>query len=478
MRYLHWGSLAFVLIIIIGCQISNPNRGRQGSYAPTSPTQQPAAPAVATTPTPIYTPLPAASQPEPPQPTGPVQRQLPAITGEPLIGVLLATGLEVALFLPRGGMISFQGERHQIPIGELQVRATSKGLTTSVTGATVLGNHVSIQVRPVAGAPNFTAQVVPPFGKVQTLSLSGQPEIVLDLASRKAQLIERVGLEQYMRGVLPTEISPNWPFEAIKAQAVVARSYTLDRYLVNHERPWQLHWHYTVDMAYGGLTALNNRMAVALEQTRGQLLIANGLPIPALFHACSGGQTESAKNFRPTLTAADNITDMTHVMPSIADPAGVAGAEALGFSTTHLQWRVQIPLSTVSANLQKWGVAHPEDRLRFGEVTAVRSLQRFPDSNRVATVLVRHIKDNREVDSEMNAATFRLAVGPGQIRSTNWTRCVVASAQGGILVIEGRGYGHGVGLSQVSAYQLAKTGKSAGDIMELFYPGGKLVQWW
>jgi SpoIID/LytB domain protein len=476
MRRVH--HLLFVLVavaMVAGCQLRNPS-GVRGGYQPA-----PAAPM--RTPQPVEPPPEVQNPVDAPAvvtPTAPVKqpRRLPRITAEPLIGVLLATGPEVTLTLPRGGTIVQAGNRHPVAAGELRVRATGKGLTTSATGTRLLGDQLAIQVKPAANAPTFSATLDVPFGKPQTLSFSGQPEVAIDTASRKALLIERVGLEQYLKGVLPTEISPSWPLEAIKAQAVAARSYTLDRYLVNLDQPWQLHWHYTVDQAYGGLKPLPNRMAVALEQTRGQLLAMQQLPVPALFHACSGGRTENARNFRANLTAADNVTDMTVAMPSVEDPDAIAGAEALGMSATHLDWRCEIPMATVSANLQKWASTHPEDRMRIGTVTSVRPVDRFSDSGRVATVTIRHLLNNRETDTVIPAATFRLAVGPGQIRSTNWKRCVVASAKGGTLVIEGRGFGHGVGMSQVSAYQMAKTGSAAGDILKRFYPGAGLVQWW
>lgn len=467
--------LVAVATVLVGCQMRNAS-GVRGGYqpAPTAPvrTPQPIDPPAEVVapadPAPVATPTAPGKQP----------RQLPRITAEPLIGVLLATGPEVTLSLPRGGTIVQGGSRHQVPAGELRVRATGKGLTTNATGTKLLGNHLAIQVKPAANAPTFSATLDVPFGKPQTLSFAGQPEVAIDLASRKALLIERVGLEQYLKGVLPTEISPSWPLEAIKAQAVAARSYTVDRYLVNLDQAWQLHWHYTVDQAYGGLKPLPNRMAVALDQTRGQLLAVKHLPVPALFHACSGGRTENARNFRADLTAADNVTDMTAAMPSVEDPDAISGAEALGMSATHLDWRVEIPMATVTANLQKWAATHPEDRMRIGTVSSVRTVDRFTDSGRVGNVTIRHLLNNRETDTVIPAATFRLAVGPGQIRSTNWKRCVVASAKGGILVIEGRGFGHGVGMSQVSAYQMAKTGSAASDILKRFYSGAGLVQWW
>ncbi|HEX3134136.1 MAG TPA: SpoIID/LytB domain-containing protein [Planctomycetota bacterium] len=461
-------------VLLGGCRLDNAGGSRGHAGPPTAETKPPTQ---ATEPPSIATPTEPAPTPLLPAP-GKQARHLPRINSEPLIGVLLADAPEVVLTLPRGGTIIGGAERYQVPAGSLTVRTTGKGLTSSATGKNLLGEHISIQVRPAAGVPTFTTQPEVPFGKPTLLSFSGQPEVVIDKASRKAMLIERVGLEQYLKGVLPTEISPSWPLEAIKAQAVAARSYTVDRYLVNLDQPWQLHWHYTVDMAYGGLKPVPDRMAVALDQTRGQLLAIGSLPVPALFHACSGGRTESAHNFRPDLTGADGVTDMTAAMPSVADPDGITGAEALGFSTTHLNWQASIPLATVTSGLQKWATTHPDDHLRIGQVVAVRTLNRFADSDRVAKVTVRHLLNNREIDSEISAATLRLAVGPGQIRSTNWTRCVTASAKGGTLVIEGHGYGHGVGLSQVSAYQMARTGSAASDILKRFYPGAGLVQWW
>jgi SpoIID/LytB domain protein len=478
-RYFYIGSLILVSIILVSCQIATRGNERRGNYAQTPPT--PTTPTVSTAPdvapAPIIKPAPSANEIT----TAPSKRQLPRITAEPSIAVLLASGPEVTLTLPRGGTLmvgAAGGDSITVASGVFRAKATGKGLTTSATGARFLGDKIIIQVRPAAGAANFTVSVTSPHGQTQTLSLSGQPEIAIDKASRKAVLVERVGLEQYLRGVLPTEISPSWPLEAIKAQAVVARTYTLDRYLTRFDQPWQLHWHYTVDMAYGGIKTLSNRMAVALDQTRGQLLAAHGLPVPALFHACSGGRTESAQNFRPNLTGADNVTPMSDVMPVIDDAYAKNGAAALGMLNTHINWRVQIPMSTVSDNLEKWLAAHPEEHLRVENVSSVRVHERFRDSGRVATVMVRHRKDGREIETPINAVIFRLAVGPAQLRSTNWTKCVIANAQGGLLVIEGIGFGHGVGMSQVSAYQMAKEGKAAGDIMNYFYPGAKLVQWW
>ena len=151
----------FALVLSVGCQIGG-NGGISGARAPmvnppaTIPTRV-VDNGLAPTPVP-----PSAALPNPgiKQP-----RHLPRITSEPQIGVLLATGPEVVLNLPRGGVIHHGGANRMIPAGDLRVRSTGKGLTTSATGKDLLGDTISIEVRPQAGAPTFIALLDPPFGK-------------------------------------------------------------------------------------------------------------------------------------------------------------------------------------------------------------------------------------------------------------------------------------------------------------------------
>lgn len=407
----------------------------------------------------------------------PIKRQLPHITQEPIIAVFLAQGQQISLNLPRGGIIN--NSEHQtisIPSGTLRATITNNGITTNVTGDQPF-EQLNIQVHPISGKPTFSTKVYPPFGETKVLNLSGQPKVVIDPNTGELILVERVGLETYLSGVLPTEINPSWPLEAIKAQAVAARSYTMDRYLTRLDQPWQLHWHFTVDMAYGGLIPLNSRMQTALKQTNGQLLVARGLPVPALFHACSGGQTESAINFRPNLVGADNFTPMADVMPSVADPYAISAAKSLN-SPKYINWQAQLSIAEINKQLHKWSYQHPEDNIPEGEIESVRVGKEFSDSGRIASVIIRHTIDGNETETIMSAATFRLAVSPMKIRSTYWKHFAMDTNSSDTLIIKGSGFGHGVGLSQISAYQMAKEGKTASDIMRHFYPGAKLAKWW
>jgi SpoIID/LytB domain protein len=469
--------LLAVAVLVCACHLDNGGVDRGGVSA--QPRNQPlSVPAPAPVPAPAAAPVASAGAGAPapglpPASAMAVRRAVPALDEEPRIGVLLESSPQVELTLLEAGTLEGRTRRIDLPAGMVSFSAVTGGLRSSATGGQNLGPDVVIRLR--GPGATFSALLTQPFAKPVRLRLAGDAEIHLDHASRKALLVERVGMETYLAGVLASEVNPTWPLEALKAQAVVARSYAADRWLQNWQQSWQLHWHFTVDMAYSGSRPLPPRTAQALSETRGVIIQYQGLPVPALFHACSGGRTESAAHFRPDLKGADGVTDMTVVMPAVDDPAAITGAEALGMANSHLAWHGEMSLATVSAGLQHWAGEHPQDREAFGEVESVRVLARYPDSGRVMSVSIRHFNGRREVDSELSGADFRLAVGPGVIRSTAWTRC---QQHGDTLVVEGRGYGHGVGMSQVSAYQLAREGGQVADILQRFYPLAVVVQRW
>ncbi|KOR29677.1 hypothetical protein TI04_08050 [Achromatium sp. WMS2] len=459
--------LYLLLLIVVGCQSPG---GLQPPPIPPDPRSSNY---------PTHHQLPPVTKPRVPNPAS--LKPLPELNGEPVIAVLLLQHPKTLTFtLLKDGIIegSATDAPISIPHGQIIAVKTSDGITTNVTGARIF-EQLIINTDTSRPGVNFKATLKPPFGPVPTLAFAGQPELIIDPDTRDLLLIEMVPLETYLQGVLPTEISPKWPLEAIKAQAVTARSYTLDRYFRRWNKPWQLHWHFTVDMAYGGFKPLNNRMQVALEQTRGNVLALGKLPVPTFFHACSGGTTESVHNFRPKLLAADDYTDVTAVMPVVNDPYAMIGARSLGNINSHMNWQAKISMAEINTKIKEWARKRPQDNMPTGKIIDIQIESRFADSGRVQTVLISHQVADTIEQTPIAAATFRLAVSPVKIRSTNWTECTkTKSGTKDFLMISGHGFGHGVGLSQISAYGMALEGKSARDIVQLFYPGANLVDWW
>ncbi|HYE04058.1 MAG TPA: SpoIID/LytB domain-containing protein [Planctomycetota bacterium] len=395
-----------------------------------------------------------------PTPGAPARRPQPALDREPIVDVLLAEGPRVRFVLASAGEADCGGTRVRVPAGEVVAEAV--GGRVRLAG----GSAASIAI---TGAAGFSATLRPPFGAEQKLSFSGAPVLIAD--GRNVLLIERVALERYLAGVLPVEMSPSYPLAALEAQAVAARSYACAKILDRFDQPWQLHWHFTVDMAYhGAAVKTSDNVRRALADTRGVLLTYRRMPVPALFYASSGGTTESAGNVWPDLRFADG-TPATAAMPVVADPACEGGARGLKLTGTHWRWKANITLADVGRGLQQWSREKP-GRPSFGTVDSVRVVDRAGDSKRVAHVAVRHRSGKKKpIETTITGHDFRMAVGPGVVRSTSWDRCVIAKDKGGILVLEGRGFGHGVGLSQISAWQMARSGSSSDAILQRFYPG-------
>ncbi|MCB1187394.1 SpoIID/LytB domain-containing protein [bacterium] len=98
-------------------------------------------------------------------------------------------------------------------------------------------------------------------------------------------------LEEYLYGVVPSEMSPSWPFEALKSQAVAARTYALSRIMANMERTYDVYGNVS-DQAYKGVSGEHDTSTRAVQETTGQVIDYHGQVITAFYCACAGGMTK------------------------------------------------------------------------------------------------------------------------------------------------------------------------------------------
>ncbi len=392
----------------------------------------------------------------------------PALDAEPALRVLLARAERVAITLDAPAGLEVGAGALRLEAGLLTIESCEDGGRPAwriaggsqrVTGEGVLRS---------GGTPIFALDATPDFGAPRRLRFDG--DLVLRASAGHVEVIERVSMETYLASVVGAEMNAKWPAQALAAQAIVARSYAAARWMDRFDEPWHLHWHYGVDMAYHGWTETRAKVAAAIASTRGEVLMFRGFPILALFHASSGGRTEAFERIKPGVLAPDGKTRIAAAMPVVDDAAAIPGAAALNLSATHGRWKTDIPLPEVTEALQRWSAADAK-RTRFGVVEGVSVLARHEDSGRVATVSIRHVIDGERRFKTLPATDFRLAVSPVKIRSVLWDRCVIAAQKPGYLVLEGRGFGHGCGLSQVSAWYLARQGKTPEEIVARFYAG-------
>jgi SpoIID/LytB domain protein len=386
---------------------------------------------------------------------------LPALDHEPELAVQLADGQRLSCHLLVPATHPQLGTLSGI------IEATADGGVLRINGVPVAGESVAFDMP--ATSVRFTARPIVDGVVKPELRFAGRP--VFRLGRGRVELGELVPMETYLAGVVGNEMAPSWPAAALAAQAIAARSYAADRWLRRFAKPWQLHWHFTRDMAYGGVPAKPQpAVLAAINATRGQILMHDGLPLPALFHAASGGRTAGITALEPGMRMADGATDAAAFLPGVPDPASQRGATALRMEATHNAWAARIPLDKLSAAI----AAVRGGQLYAGRVTGV-DLVIDPIDERARSLQVTIDGAQGERTITVPAAALRLAVGPGVLRSTWITRTAVAKGE---WQVRGRGFGHGVGLSQVGAWQLAKDGRDAASIVATYYPDAVLEHRW
>ncbi|OUM99399.1 MAG: stage II sporulation protein D [Firmicutes bacterium ZCTH02-B6] len=268
------------------------------------------------------------------------------------------------------------------------------------------------------------------------------------------RLVE-MGLEEYIRGVVAAEVPADFHLEALKAQAVAARTYALRRLERNERVPDHPEAHVTSDFrrhqawmsreafieAWGPGEGTRRwaRVASAVDSTRGLVLTYRSEPIEALYHSTSGGHTEDAHRY---------FAGGQPYLVGVPDPWG-------DHSPVHTSV-ARFPVAEVLARL---GVT---DGLTSasGDEPLVSVLSRTPSGRAEAVWVAGSVVTGRRV---------REALG---LRSS-WFEVAL---EGEEVVFHVRGSGHGVGMPQYGADGMARAGFGFADILAYYYPGTELVQ--
>lgn len=298
------------------------------------------------------------------------------------------------------------------------------------------------------------------------------------LGSKEVAAINVLPVEAYLEGVVGIEMQPGWPLEALKAQAIVSRSFALARHL--RARAAQ-HWFDLTDggddQEYRGHIG-HDRCRRAVFETAGQVLTIAGQPFLPLFHASSGGSIGGVEPVWPEARDASGRIPLRTVMPAMDDPWCLPAVRALGWEATHGRSTATIHPRDLHRELGK--LLAPSGR-SLGYINDLKVGRRDPASQRVLTVRVFHSQGE---PIEIPAPVLRRLVGENQLRSTLWTpdspRKYESPLEPGRFLydITSLGWGHGAGLSQVSAWLMARQGHSAERILQRFYPGARVERRW
>jgi stage II sporulation protein D len=255
-------------------------------------------------------------------------------------------------------------------------------------------------------------------------------------------VVNELPLEDYVAGTLGREAYRHWQAEALKAQAVVTRTYALHERGRRTRGPYHLRGD-TGGQVYGGLDAESPEIVRATRATRGQYLAFEGEPILAVFHSAAGGRTASAEEV------------WGRRVPYLVSVAVDDEEES-----PDTYWRAAFTGTTLSRALTPLGI-------RIGPVREIRIAERS-GSGRAQRVRIR----GAEGETEIEGRELRRLLGEKQIRSTLFE---VRGAPEGFVFV-GSGHGHGVGMSQWGAQGMATGGATYREILAAFYPGTKLVE--
>lgn len=271
-------------------------------------------------------------------------------------------------------------------------------------------------------------------------------------------------LEEYLRGVVPLEMGRHdeTKLEALKAQAVAARTYSVKRILARTGELFDL-YSSVQDQVYGGAAAEHPMSDRAVRETAGILLLHGDSLALTYYHSTCGGKTASRHEVWggapiPYLISAPDT-----------DAAGNAWCRASRYMAWTQEWNLDALAAIVRKNLPDAGVRGAP---AFRTLEAIEVRSRYADG-RVNLLDIRTDRGTITVRGDKTRWALRPAPGTGRILES--ARFDV-EIRGGRALAKGSGFGHGVGMCQMGALGRAQAGQTYAQILGAYYPGTDLAR--
>jgi len=308
-------------------------------------------------------------------------------------------------------------------------------------------------------AENEQEQTKVPLGHEQQSKKPALPEKlekneagipVLNVYQTDEEETKEMDIETYLLGVLAGEMKNDWPLEALKAQAILARTFVL-KFCTEKESKYEsadISTDIEEAQAYDD-TGINERIEQAVKETEGLVLSYGGELPYAWFHAHSGGTTALAREGLAYNKEEPGYTQITDGRESDQAPEEAR------------EWRAVFTEKEVIAAAKKAGLNE--------NIAQIDSIQtgKTGKSGRAETILINGYA--------VSAPELRIALGSSVMRSTLLSSLV---KDDGKIIMEGKGYGHGVGMPQWGAYQMAQEGETAEEIVTYYFQNVTVEKLW
>jgi stage II sporulation protein D len=353
-------------------------------------------------------------------------------TGEPIVRVRLAAGNTTFLSSSRGLTLASGSSRQSVDPNQPIEVSLDGGMVVATGGPATLRTTDTLAA--AVGEDGFV--------RVGDRSYRGRL-LVFRSADGDLAVINVLGLEEYLLGVVPCEIGPinARTLEAAKAQAVAARSFTMTRLGRRKGLGHDLFDSYLRDQEYRGIERETELSRQAVSVTRGEVLEHEGEVCEALYHGNCGGVT--ANGSQPYLKSVPDT------------PGHRRGGKAYCSGKPNSSWQASFLKESLDAVASR--VSGKKCRVRSASLETDRQSGR-----------VKHIDLATDRGSlRLTGSDFRMAMG---LKSTAFTMTIRSR----YVAITGRGWGHGSGMCQDGAMAMAESGASYREILQQYYTGVSL----
>ena len=376
----------------------------------------------------------------------------------------------------------------------LTIDGSGSSLTVRDSGGTLVHSGQTVTIAPVnRNIPSTYTLPDVRFADHVRRSFSFHGGFRFHADSGSLTVVNYVDLEDYLKGVIPYEVFPSWPMDALKAQAVTARTYAVANFGRFGSHGFDV-TNTVVSQVYKGMHGTTERTNQAVRETAGQFVLHNGHPIDAVYHAAHGGATEDAVNvwgfsipylrglrapheqlpaniqwsrtltpseFRAHMQARDpdfHLPDIADVIPTYTPLGNMFSVTFVASNGETRSYHRDRARTIVNAGLhplfnsQRFTIERnlPAHMTATSAISANKSESLYPYHSALeltgmadAGTLPTHIASE--------AAINAMATGTPTFTVTNY------------------GFGHNVGMSQYGAMSLAQLGYTYGEIIRFYY---------
>jgi stage II sporulation protein D len=319
-----------------------------------------------------------------------------------------------------------------------------------------------------------------PF-RINNQSYRGSLEFIINDDGNSMMVINNVPLETYLAGVISAEMPGYWEAEALKAQAIAARTYCLYiKTRFGKNRNWDVKAT-QANQVYKGVAAETMRTTNAVNATAGMILCCEDESgaceqFPAYYSSVCGGHTENAQDVfgesAPPLKGVD-----CPYCRQITKP-GVFYWPMVSFDKQYVTEKIieRYPDLKELGKIEK--IEPAKEKVYENNFKRIVSVKLAGSARQISKVSGREINEPNlppapAKTAYLRAEDFRLAIDPtgSKIQSAS---CTIISLNNEFMFVAGRGFGHGVGLCQYGARQMARDGKTAQEILNFYYPTSRI----